>query len=92
MDTGEHPWNVKNTTIMLTQILRASFTVPPYVSASCKELHTKTVQADPSKLIPMAEILKHPRLRCAESEGESDGRNRCGRAGPAASATGEARR
>jgi hypothetical protein len=58
MVTWEHHWNIQNTSTIFRQILRGSFTVPPYVSAPCKGLIANMMQADPAKRIVMAEILK----------------------------------
>ncbi|EAY13956.1 hypothetical protein TVAG_490940 [Trichomonas vaginalis G3] len=65
MVTGEHPWNITNTSIMLRQILKGAYTVPPFVSPQCKELITKMMQVNPRDRITVDEILKHPWLKVA---------------------------
>ena len=65
MVTGEHPWNITNTSIMLRQILKGAYTVPPFVSPQCKELITKMMQVNPRDRITIDQILKHPWLKVA---------------------------
>lgn len=66
MVTGEHPWNITNTSIMLRQILKGAYTVPPFVSPQCKELITKMMQVNPRDRITIDQILKHPWLKVAQ--------------------------
>ena len=65
MVTGEHPWNITNTSIMLRQILKGAYTVPSFVSNQCKELITKMMQVNPRDRISIDDILKHPWLKVA---------------------------
>ncbi|KAH0791369.1 CAMK family protein kinase [Histomonas meleagridis] len=66
MVTGEHPWNISNTSTMLRQILKGSYTVPPYVSAQCKDLITSMMKVNPQDRITIDAILNHPWLKVAD--------------------------
>ncbi|OHT16181.1 CAMK family protein kinase [Tritrichomonas foetus] len=65
MVTGEHPWNISNTSIMLRQILKGSFTVPSFVSPKCKELIVGMIRVDPHQRFTMDQILSHPWMKSA---------------------------
>ena len=65
MVTGEFPWNLSNTGIMIQQILKAEFKVPPFVSQTCKDLITSMMKENPNERISMEDILKHPFLKLA---------------------------
>ena len=65
MITGEHPWNITNTSIMLRQILKGSYTIPPFVSSQCKDIINKMMQVNPKDRITVEEILKHPWIKIA---------------------------
>ena len=67
MVTGEHPWNITNTSIMLRQILRGAYTIPSYVSKDCKDLITRMMQVNPRDRITMDDILKHKWLGLAKT-------------------------
>jgi serine/threonine protein kinase len=67
MVSGEHPWNVSNTSIMLRQILKAAFTVPPFVSAGCKQLIQSMMKVNPADRITIESIIDHPWLKLAAS-------------------------
>ena len=65
MVTGEHPWNISNTSIMLRQILKGAYSVPSHVSSPCKELITRMMQVNPKDRISIDDIMKHPWLKIA---------------------------
>ena len=65
MVTGEHPWNITNTSIMLRQILKGAFTIPPSISPQCRDLITKMMQVNPKDRISIDSIIKHPWLQLA---------------------------
>lgn len=65
MVSGEHPWNVSNTSIMLRQILKAAYTVPPFVSAGCKQLIQSMMKVNPADRITIESIIDHPWLKLA---------------------------
>lgn len=66
MVTGEHPWNITNTSIMLRQILKGSYTVPNFVSPKCKELIQGMMKVDPHQRMTMEQVLQHPWLKAAQ--------------------------
>jgi len=65
MVTGEHPWNISNTSIMLRQILKGAYTIPAFVSSACKDLITKMMQVNPKDRITVDDVMKHPWLKAA---------------------------
>ena len=65
MVTGEHPWNISNTSIMLRQILKGAYTVPSFVSAQCKDLICSMMKVNPQDRITIEKIIKHPWLKVA---------------------------
>lgn len=65
MVTGEHPWNISNTSIMLRQILKGAYTVPSFVSNQCKDLITSMMKVNPQDRITIEQILKHPWMKVA---------------------------
>jgi serine/threonine protein kinase len=67
MVTGEHPWNVSNTSIMLRQILKAAYTIPSFVSLGCKTLIQGMMKVNPADRITIEAILEHPWLKLAQS-------------------------
>jgi serine/threonine protein kinase len=67
MVTGEHPWNISNTSIMLRQILKAAYTVPGFVSAQCKDLLSSILKVNPQDRISIEDIMKHPWLKLAST-------------------------
>ncbi|OHS92829.1 AGC family protein kinase [Tritrichomonas foetus] len=67
MVTGEHPWNITNTSIMLKQILRGAFSVPPFVSDQCKDLLHKLIRVNPCERLSIEKILEHPWMRTSNS-------------------------
>lgn len=65
--TGEHPWNISNTSIMLRQILKGVFNVPNYVSKDCKDLIVRMLKVNPIDRIKVEDIIEHPWLKKAEN-------------------------
>ena len=66
MVTGEHPWNVTNTSMMLRQIMAADFTLPLYLSEELRDLISRLMKVNPNERIPLHQVLKHPWLNFAE--------------------------
>lgn len=66
MITGEHPWNVFNTSIMLKQIMAGEYRLPDYLSSEVKDLITSLMQLKPQDRIPISEVLKHPWISFAD--------------------------
>lgn len=66
--TGMHPWNVKNTAMMLRQISCANFKVPEYVSDPLREIIQSCVVADPESRITCAELLQNPIFNIARAK------------------------
>ncbi|OHS97745.1 CAMK family protein kinase [Tritrichomonas foetus] len=60
MVVGNFPWNVNNHSIMIRQIMRASYKIPNSVSEQCSDLIKKMLQIDPQKRISLEDICKHP--------------------------------
>ena len=63
MVTGQNPWNIQNTSIMLHQILRGSYQLPDFLSKSCTHLISSMLKVNPSERITMQEVLAHPWLK-----------------------------
>ena len=66
MVTGEHPWTVSNTSLMLRQILKANYNVPEYISPECRDLISGLLRVKPSDRISMNKILSHPWMKFSE--------------------------
>ena len=72
MVTGQHPWNVVNTSMMTRQILKGSYTVPKTVSDECKDLIESMLKVDPKERITVDKIAAHPWLTRAEEATTGD--------------------
>lgn len=59
MVTGEFPWNITNTSMMLRQILKASFYIPEYLSPEIVDLLSNILQPHPSKRYSISDIRNH---------------------------------
>lgn len=68
MVTGEHPWDVENTTVMVRQIMKAQFRVPSWVSADCQDLIYGMMRVDPNDRLTVDEIMAHPWLKSASAD------------------------
>ncbi|KAH0795227.1 CAMK family protein kinase [Histomonas meleagridis] len=66
MVTGNNPWNISNTSIMIHQILKGSYTMPRYVSDQCASLIKMMLQVNPQNRYTMAQVLEHPWLRVGD--------------------------
>lgn len=66
MVTGQHPWNVVNTSMMTRQILKGNYTVPKTVSDECKDLIERMLKVDPKDRITIDGIMAHPWLKRAD--------------------------
>ncbi|OHS94655.1 AGC family protein kinase [Tritrichomonas foetus] len=66
MVTGEHPWSVMNTSLMLRQIMKATYTIPDYVSAECRDLISSLLKVKPQDRLPMEKIINHPWIKFSE--------------------------
>jgi serine/threonine protein kinase len=71
MVTGELPWTISNTSIMLRQILKADYTAPGFLSPQCKDLLSSTLKVKPEERISIEDIMKHPWLGLASSAAEN---------------------
>ncbi|KAK8893143.1 hypothetical protein M9Y10_021558 [Tritrichomonas musculus] len=67
MLTGEFPWNLSNTSVMVQQILNADYSFPNYLNAQSKDLISKMLKVPPNDRISMEDILKHPFLKLAQT-------------------------
>ena len=63
MVTGQNPWNIQNTSIMLHQILRGSYHLPDFLSRDCQDLITRMLKVNPSDRCTMRDVLDHPWLK-----------------------------
>jgi len=63
--TGEHPWSITNTNLMIKQISRASFSIPTFVSPECTDLIKSLLRVNPSDRLTCDAILLHPWMRMA---------------------------
>jgi serine/threonine protein kinase len=66
MITGSHPWTMANTSLMLRQILKGSYTVPSSVSPKCRELIMGMMSVDVSQRLTIGQILAHPWMATAQ--------------------------
>lgn len=60
MVTGEHPWDITNTSMMLRQILKASYYVPEFLSPEVVDLISRILKPQPAERITIEEIKEHP--------------------------------
>lgn len=60
MITGENPWDITNTSVMLRQILKANYYVPDFLSKEVVDLLGKMIRPQPSERITVEEIKNHP--------------------------------
>ena len=65
MVTGEHPWNISNTSHMLRQILKGSYIMPSYLSNDCKELIAGMLNINSKDRFSMENIVNHKWLKNA---------------------------
>lgn len=66
MVTSENPWNISNTSIMLHQILKGAYNVPPTVSKQCKDLIQNMLKVNPRDRYTMDKVLAHPWLKLGD--------------------------
>lgn len=66
MVTGEHPWTVSNTSLMLRQIMKANYSIPEYVSQECQDLINSLLKVKPSARLSIEKIIQHPWLKFSE--------------------------
>ena len=59
MVVGRLPWNANNESIMMRQIVKGTFSIPAFLSDSCRELISKMLLLDPNKRISLQEITEH---------------------------------
>jgi serine/threonine protein kinase len=52
---------------MLRQMLKASYTIPPYVSTECRDLIQQILRVNPDQRITIQDILTHPWMERAAS-------------------------
>ena len=65
MVTGQQPWSISNSSLMIRQIMKASYNLPKTLSDECRDLIEAMLKVNPQDRITMEEILKHPWLDCA---------------------------
>lgn len=70
MVTGETPWNTKNQSLMTRQIMKASYTIPSYISQDCKNLIQSMLVLKPSDRPPLNVIIQHPWFKLADQANE----------------------
>lgn len=66
MVTGQQPWTVKNTSLMLRQIMQAQYEIPEYLSEECKSLIAGLLKLKPNERLTMKSIIDHPWLKFSE--------------------------
>ena len=66
MVTGSHPWSTSNTSVMLHQILKGDYCIPPTVSPDLRELITGMLQVNPQNRFDMNKVLEHRWLEKAK--------------------------
>lgn len=74
MITGEHPWNVANTTKMIQQISKAQFSIPKTcrITPACDDLIKTIIKVKPSDRPTCEKIINHPWMKLASSRKKSD--------------------
>ena len=65
MVTGEHPWNIANTNLMVKQILNCQYDLPDWLSDDCQELIHGMLRLNASKRYTLKQISEHPWLKKA---------------------------
>lgn len=60
---GQPPFQEANDSETLTMIMDCKYTVPPRVSAGCRDLITRMLQRDPKRRASLEEIESHPWLQ-----------------------------
>lgn len=63
MVTGQNPWNISNTSLMLHQILRGSYHLPDFLSQSLTNLISNMLKVNPSERFTMQDVLAHSWLK-----------------------------
>ncbi|KAG5839783.1 hypothetical protein ANANG_G00208630 [Anguilla anguilla] len=71
---GKPPFQETNDSETLTMIMDCRYTVPPHVSADCKDLIARMLQRDPSRRASLADIEEHPWLRGVDPSPSPAGR------------------
>ena len=66
MVTGEHPWTVSNPPLMIRQIIKAEYIIPPYLSNECQNLIRSLMQLRPKQRISLDKVLSHPWMKFKE--------------------------
>ena len=67
MVTGEHPWVISNTNLMLRQILKGKYDIPSYLSPECRDLINGMLQLNTSERMTLDRVAKHPWFKNANS-------------------------
>lgn len=63
--TGEHPWYVMNTPLMLQQITSGTYEMPTYISKELEDLISKMIRVDPNERLTIDQVVAHPWLEVA---------------------------
>lgn len=66
MVTGENPWNISNTSIMLHQILKGAYKTPTGVSEECQNLLSNMLKVNPRDRYTMEQVLQHPWIKIGD--------------------------
>jgi serine/threonine protein kinase len=70
--TGCCPWNVANTSLMLQQIVKGSYRIPPTVTHECQSLISGMLRVHPSDRLTMGQVANHPWLTVADTSAFSE--------------------
>ena len=63
MVTGSLPWRETNQTALFSQIGKAEYSVPRYVSKNCSDLIYSLMKLNPTERLTINEIMDHPWLK-----------------------------
>ena len=66
MVTGENPWNINNTSIMVHQILKGAYKIPPGCSPAFENLIQNMLKVNPRERYNMDQVLKHPWIKLGD--------------------------
>lgn len=60
--TGNPPWPINNSSIMIKNIIKGKYTIPKNISQSCKSLIKGMLNINPKERLTMDQIINHPWL------------------------------
>ena len=75
--TGNAPWPINNSSIMLKNIIKGKYTIPKNISQSCRSLITGLLNINPKERLTLNQIMNHQWLnqnitKQNETEGNND--------------------